>query len=69
MDTPTTPIGAASSLAQSLIVALPPAFLLLCLLNIAMVWLILDTVEHQSAQRLEILTRVIDQCLTVRSPR
>lgn len=60
---PTTPIGAATSLGQLLIHSLPPAFLLLCLLNGLLMWMVLDVVKLSSQQRLEILQSVIQQCL------
>lgn len=59
----TTYPGAASVVGKALVTALPPAFLLLATLNIVLVYLVLTTVENQSEQRLQILNKVIEQCL------
>lgn len=60
--------GAAGMIGKALVSALPPAFLLLATLNIVLVYLVLTTVENQSEQRLQILNRVIDQCLDKNKP-
>jgi len=59
----TTAIGAASTIGALIIHSLPPAFLLLCLLNGLLMWMVLDVVKLASQQRLEILQSVIQQCL------
>ena len=50
-------------IAKSIVAALPPAFLLLAVLNIVLVWLVMSNLEHQNDQRLHILTSVIEKCL------
>ena len=57
------PIAAGAGLGRLIVASLPPAFLLVVLLNLAMMYMVLDTVKHASQQRLEILASVIEQCL------
>ena len=60
---PHTVAGAASSIGRTLIQALPPAFLLLLLINFALFYVLLSAVEAQADQRLKILQSVIERCL------
>jgi len=57
-------LATAADLGRTVVTALPPAFLLLCLLNFGFLWIVLTFTEHQNDQRLSILNRVIEQCLT-----
>ena len=57
------PVVAATGIGRLIVASLPPAFLLVVLLNLAMMYMVLDTVKHASQQRLEILASVIEQCL------
>jgi hypothetical protein len=56
-------VGTALDLGKSVVAALPPAFLILSLLNFAFLYLVLNFTEHQNDQRLSILNSVIAQCL------
>lgn len=56
--------GRAIDTGGKLLTTLPPAFLLLCILNIALIYLVLSSIEHQLDLRTEILNRVISTCLT-----
>jgi uncharacterized membrane-anchored protein YitT (DUF2179 family) len=55
-------VGASVKLGQALIGALPPAFLLLCLLNIAFLGIVMWFIDQQIEQRTEIVTKVIEHC-------
>jgi len=57
-------------LGQRLINVMPPAFLMLCLINIGFLYVVLTFVEHQSAQaersadrKIELYMRVVEQCI------
>jgi hypothetical protein len=56
-------LTSATDLAKHLVVALPPAFVMLCLLNFAFLWMVLNFTEHQNDQRLSILNAVVAKCL------
>ena len=60
---PTNVVGAASGLGRAIITALPPAFLLLILINFGLFYVLLSAVEAQADQRLRILQSVIERCL------
>jgi hypothetical protein len=60
---PTNSVAAASGLGKALITALPPAFLVLAAVNVAVLWLVFTAVENQADQRLSILNKVIERCL------
>jgi hypothetical protein len=48
---------------KSLATTLPPAFVLLLVLNFLFLYVVLNTMEHQNDQRLSILNAVISKCL------
>jgi hypothetical protein len=58
--------GVLSSLGERLIGALPPAFLLLVLLNCAFLGMAAWTFSHNTEVRNAMLTRIIDACLLER---
>jgi hypothetical protein len=60
---PTNTVAAASGIGKALITALPPAFLVLAAVNVAVLWLVFTAVENQADQRLSILNKVIERCL------
>ena len=62
----THPDGALARIGRSIVETLPPAFLLLILINFGLFWLVLSAVEGQSEQRLQILRAVIEKCLDKR---
>jgi hypothetical protein len=49
-------------LGQSLVAALPPAFLLLCVINLGFLWLVLRFIGDETGQRAVIVNRVLDTC-------
>jgi hypothetical protein len=55
--------GLLASVSDKLIRALPPAFLLLVLLNIVFLGVASWVFQHNTAVRNEMLTRIIDKCL------
>jgi hypothetical protein len=54
--------GLAQSISAGLIGALPPAFLLMCVLNIIFLGLILWFIEHQLDQRMLLANKILDHC-------
>jgi hypothetical protein len=56
-------IGAVSSVANGLIGALPPAFLLMCVLNLAFLGLVLWFINSQLDQRVALANKILDHCL------
>lgn len=57
--------GAISRLGQSLIGALPPAFLLLVLINAAFMGVVLWFVDDQMQSRTVLAEKIIDRCMDV----
>jgi hypothetical protein len=62
---PTGIVGAASRISQSLITTLPPAFLLLVLLNIGFLSLVMWFLNNQIAARTALVEKVIDRCMDI----
>jgi hypothetical protein len=57
--------GAVASLGRALITALPPGFLLLCLLNVIFLGCVMWFIDHMQAQRTELVAKVLDRCFEV----
>jgi hypothetical protein len=55
--------GLLAGVSEKLIRALPPAFLLLCILNAGFVFAILWMVQHNAEARNDMLKAILDQCL------
>jgi hypothetical protein len=66
---PTTPIGAASSLGHGLIRVLPPAFLLLILMNCLFLGVIAWVFNHAAETRNVLLTKIVERCLVEHHPQ
>lgn len=64
-DEPQTIPGAAARLGQSLISALPPAFVMLCLINAAFIAVVLWFVDDQLDQRTKLVGRLLDHCMSI----
>lgn len=60
-------IGALTDLGGRVIGALPPAFLLLCLLNVAFLGVVMLFLNAQMEQRTAVVAKVLDACLTDRA--
>ena len=60
--------GLLANVSDKLIRALPPAFLLLVLLNIAFLGTTMWVVQHNADQRNAMLTKIVEGCLTQRQP-
>jgi hypothetical protein len=60
---PATLIGAAQNIGQSLISALPPAFVMLCLINVAFLGAVMWFMHAETTEKLVIVGKVIDSCL------
>ena len=58
-------VNAASNVSQKLISALPPAFILLALLNIAFIGAMMWFLEDQMAQRNAMAEKLFNRCLEV----
>jgi len=56
--------GLLANVSEKLIRALPPAFLLLVLLNIAFLGTTMWMVQHNADQRNAMLTKIVEGCLT-----
>lgn len=52
-----------TTLGEKIVAVLPPAFLLLLVLNAGFLYAILVLVQHNSEQRNVMLTRIIESCL------
>lgn len=62
-DEPSTLTGAATALGRSLITALPPAFVMLCVVNAVFVLGLTWFVDDQLDQRTQLVGRLIDHCM------
>jgi hypothetical protein len=60
----TTAIGAASTLANAFIAALPPAFLVLVALNAAFLGVVMWFLSSETTQRAAVIGHIIDRCMT-----
>ena len=60
--------GLLASVSDKLIRALPPAFLLLVILNIVFMGVAAWTFQHNTEIRNQMLSRIIDNCLKDHSP-
>lgn len=58
-------VGAATRLGQSLITALPPAFLLLVLINAGFIGVVLWFLDDQLDQRTQLVGKLLDHCMDI----
>jgi hypothetical protein len=58
--------GAVADISRSLISALPPAFLMLCVLNAAFLGGTLWFLSNQMEKRTEIVSKMLDRCMEQR---
>jgi len=56
-------LGALASLSDKLIGVLPPAFLLLLILNLVFMGAVIYVVQHNAESRNVMLTKILDKCL------
>ncbi len=67
---PSTTIGLAASITERLIRVLPPAFLLLIVLNCLFLGVIAWVFDHNAETRNALLTKIVERCLMQqRDPR
>ena len=52
-----------TALSEKLVAVLPPAFLILVLLNIAFLGMTMWTVQHNADVRNAMITKIVDNCL------
>jgi hypothetical protein len=64
MMTETETHGLVDRISERLVKALPPAFLVLVLLNIGFLAMATWVFSHNSEQRNVLLTRIVESCLT-----
>jgi hypothetical protein len=57
--------GAAAKLGQSVIGALPPAFLLLCLINVMFIGVVMWFLNEQINDRTQIVSHLLDRCFDI----
>ena len=58
-------VGAASRLGQSLIAALPPAFLMLVLMNAVFLGMVMWFINHQADERSHMVEKLMDRCMEI----
>jgi len=63
-DNPTI-TGTVSKLGQSVIGALPPPFLLLCLINAAFLAVVMLFIDSQLKQRTEMVNQLVTKCMDI----
>ena len=61
---PTSNTGLLANVSEKLIRALPPAFLLLVILNVVFMGVAAWTFQHNTEIRNAMLTKIIESCLT-----
>ena len=67
---PRTTLGLAASISERLIRVLPPAFLLLVILNCMFLGVIAWVFDHNAETRNALLTKIVERCLMQqRDPR
>lgn len=64
-----TLVGAAASIARTAIAALPPAFLLLCLINVMFLGIVFWHEDHAATLRAEAINKMLDRCLVAPAGR
>lgn len=57
-------VSSVVGLSKSIVTTLPPAFLMLLLLNIAFIGIVFWFLDDQMASRMAMLNKIIDHCLT-----
>jgi hypothetical protein len=63
-----TAIGAVTTISERLIKVLPPAFLLLIILNCLFLGVVAWVFNHAAEARNVLLTKIVEQCLLQRPP-
>jgi hypothetical protein len=59
------PPGTIARLGQAIITTLPPAFLLLCLINAAFIVLVLWFIDDQLDQRTKLVGQLVERCMDI----
>jgi hypothetical protein len=63
MDTPPATVGMMATISEKLIRVLPPAFVLLIIMNIMFLGVVTWVFSHNAEQRNALLTKIVDKCL------
>ena len=58
-------IGAVTDLGHTLITALPPAFIMLMIMNLCFLGLVLWFLNHQADQRTAMVDKLLDRCMAI----
>jgi hypothetical protein len=58
-------LGALTDLGNKLIGALPPAFLMLVVMNACFLGMVLWFLNHQADQRTALVTKLVDRCMEI----
>lgn len=58
-------VSAAADLGTKLITTLPPAFVLLVLINVMFIAAVLWFMSHETDQKLVVINKILDTCTTV----
>ena len=61
--------GVIATISDKLIKVLPPAFLLLVIINILFMGAVIYVIQHNADYRNVLLTKIVEQCLLERMPR
>jgi hypothetical protein len=62
-DPPNGRSGWIGAITDRLIGALPPAFLVLCAVNVAFLAIVLRFLDHETDQKTALMNRVLDSCV------
>lgn len=57
-----------TDIGKQVITTLPPAFVMLCLINVVFLWIVFSFAENQSDKRLAIVEKIIERCLATKLP-
>ena len=58
-------IGAVTDLGRALVSALPPAFVMLLVMNVCFLGLVLWFLNHQADQRTAMVDKLLDRCMSI----
>lgn len=59
-------VEATSNIGRALISAMPPAFLMLCVVNVVFLYIVMGFMERQADQRVQLVAKLVDHCMQQR---
>lgn len=60
--------GTALTIGQKVLATLPPAFIMLLLINCVFLFLVLRFVANETDQRVQLVSRIVDACMEHETP-